>query len=84
MPATRSFKSSKAVAAEGSDSQRTEDVHCNTTRDASARVAAVEPVGVAKGAARAEHLLVLATTAALLTVGGVRRLRTRRQAQRPR
>ncbi|QDE94187.1 alkaline phosphatase [Myxococcus xanthus] len=39
---------------------------------------------VAKGAARAEHLLVLATTAALLAVGGVRRLRTRRQAQRPR
>ncbi|WP_141591806.1 alkaline phosphatase [Myxococcus sp. AB056] len=39
---------------------------------------------VAKGAARAEHLLVLATMAALLAVGGVRRLRTRRQAQRPR
>ncbi|QDE94671.1 DedA family protein [Myxococcus xanthus] len=39
---------------------------------------------VAKGAARAEHLLVLATTAALLAVGGVRRLRTRRLAQRPR
>nr|WP_216612770.1 alkaline phosphatase [Myxococcus xanthus] len=39
---------------------------------------------VAKGAARAEHLLVLATTAALLAVGGVRRLRARRQAQRPR
>ncbi|WP_163787639.1 DedA family protein [Myxococcus vastator] len=38
---------------------------------------------VAKGAARAEHLLVLATTAALLAVGGVRRLR-RRQAQPPR
>ncbi|NVJ10852.1 DedA family protein [Myxococcus sp. AM001] len=39
---------------------------------------------VAKGAARAEHLLVLATTAALLAVGGVRRLRTWRQAQPPR
>ncbi|WIG99526.1 hypothetical protein [Myxococcus sp. SDU36] len=34
--------------------------------------------------ARAEHLLVLATTAALLAVGGVRRLRARRQAQPPR
>ncbi|WP_090495656.1 alkaline phosphatase [Myxococcus virescens] len=41
-------------------------------------------LAVAKGAARAEHLLVLATTAALLAVGGVRRLRMRRQAQRPR
>ncbi|WP_237081423.1 DedA family protein [Myxococcus xanthus] len=39
---------------------------------------------VAKGAARAEHLLVLATTAALLAVRGVCRLRTRRLAQRPR
>ncbi len=84
MPATRRSKSSKAVAAEGSDSQRTEDVHCNTTSDSSTRVAAVEPVGVVKGAARAEHLLVLATTAALLAVGGVRRLRARRLAQRPR
>ncbi|QDE72093.1 alkaline phosphatase [Myxococcus xanthus] len=44
----------------------------------------MEPVGVVTGAARAEHLLVLATTAALLAVGGVRRLRTRRLAQRPR
>ncbi|NOK06484.1 alkaline phosphatase [Myxococcus xanthus] len=44
----------------------------------------MEPVGVVKGAARAEHLLVLATTAALLAVGGVRRLRARRLAQRPR
>jgi len=39
---------------------------------------------VAKGTARAEHLLVLATVAALLTVGAVRRLRMRRQAQCPR
>ncbi|WP_434346879.1 alkaline phosphatase [Myxococcus virescens] len=39
---------------------------------------------MAKGAARAEHLLVLATTAALLAVGGVRRLRMRRVAQHPR
>ncbi|WP_434345120.1 hypothetical protein ACN6A1_22285 [Myxococcus virescens] len=43
-----------------------------------------ESNAAAKGAARAEHLLVLATTAALLAVGGVRRLRMRRQAQRPR
>ncbi|WNZ64846.1 alkaline phosphatase [Myxococcus sp. MxC21-1] len=43
-----------------------------------------ESNAAAKGAARAEHLLVLATMAALLAVGAVRRLRTRRLAQRPR